>query len=91
MRNTKFIAVIFCLVFFLISIQASAFDIFVWENHNNLDRTDPVFDERMTASQSIMRTLTNLEHEFDNGTDLPGNLNDYDVIVVVLGFPNNGD
>lgn len=70
----------------ILSSQANSTNIFVWEKDNNLRPPDPVLRTSHDATAAITRTLTNEDVDFDTDSELPNDLNDYDVVIVALSF-----
>lgn len=89
MSNTSKVAGIFSIVLFLISFTADegrAIDIFVWHHDNNLRIIDPVFEQSFGVNDALTLTLEQLELEYTRSSNLPDDLENYDVVIVSLGF-----
>lgn len=72
----------------LVFSSANAQRIFVWDHDNTLRNVDLVFDdERITSSDAVSRTLDALEMDYTMSEALPEDLEDFDVAMVLLGFP----
>ncbi len=76
---------IFLLVLLLVG-QAAAYQVFVWRHDNNLRVVDPIFGSSLTATESVLRTLTALRIPWDSSSVLPDDLSRYDVVVTCLSF-----
>ncbi|MBT3234212.1 MAG: hypothetical protein HN356_15540 [Calditrichaeota bacterium] len=78
---------LFLLSLLLLTISNSyAIDVFVWQNDNDITSPDPIFEENHTTFSAITRTLGELEYNFQSDTLLPENLNEYEIVIVSLGF-----
>jgi len=77
----------FLALIFLVG-QAGAVEIFLWEHDNRLSVRDAVFNANMTATESVARTLTQLNMDFVRDAALPPieELNNYDVVMTCLSF-----
>ena len=71
-----------------LAIKAAAVEILVWDHDNNIVSLDRVFDENLTVSEALTRTLDELDLEFtlNQQPNLPNNLGDYDIVIITLGF-----
>ena len=79
---------ILALLSLCIAAEATAVEILVWDHDNNIVSMDRVFRENLTATQSITRTLDELDLEYTlhQQPNLPNNLGDYDIVIIALGF-----
>ncbi len=70
----------------LLAGEAQASEILVWQ-HDNGDRVqDPVFNQRLTATEAVTRTLNELEVDYDMRRSLPQDLSGYDLVMTCLGW-----
>lgn len=60
--------------------------IFFWQHDNNLRVTDRVFNSSMTSTQSLTRTLNELDLDFDLSRNMPEDLSEYDLVMTSLSF-----
>jgi len=88
MRKPAMAFMLAFLVVMLFSIQAKAYNIFVWEHDNRLRISDPVLRSSLTATQAVMRTLDGLHLDYDSNANLPdsASLEEYDVVIVCLSW-----
>jgi len=87
-RNLKVVFAALLLAFFLAG-EASAYRVFVWRHDNGLRCADPVLGGSLTATESVVRTLTGLRQygiEWDSSATLPEDLSQYDVVMTCLSF-----
>ncbi len=70
----------------LLASNSLAVDIFVWQNDNDITSPDPIFEEDLTTFSAITRTLEALEFDYESDSTLPEDLNEYDVVIISLGF-----
>jgi hypothetical protein len=70
------------------AIKATAVEILVWDHDNNIVSPDHVFDEDLTVTGALTRTLDELDLEYTlrQNANLPDNLGDYDIVIIALGF-----
>jgi len=66
--------------------QSYAIEIFVWQHDNQLRVADPVLRTTITATDAVRRTLDLNNIDYDTNTELPEDLDQYDVIMTCLSF-----
>jgi len=76
---------VFLLTVFLVG-GAQATDIFFWQHDNNLRVQDRVFNTTLTSTQSLTRTLDQLDLDYTLSRNMPNDLSGYDLFMTSLSF-----
>ncbi len=86
LKRTAFYLITALVVLF--ATEAGAIDILVWDRDNNVEIRDWVFGEDLTPAETMTRTLDELDLEYTlhRSRDLPDDVNDYDLVIISLGF-----
>ncbi len=84
-RKPSGVGLVFLLVV-LLAGGAQAFEIFFWQHDNNLGVQDPVYNTRLTSTQSLVRALNELDLDYTLNRNMPNDLSDYDVVMTSLSF-----
>ena len=82
-------ALLFVVVLLLVGLLAGtsqALEIFFWQHDNGLRISDRVFRSSLTSTQSLTRTLDELDLDYDINITLPSDLSDYDLVMTSLSF-----
>ena len=70
----------------LLPSKSEATEIFLWEHDNGLTVADQVLRATITATESVARTLNQLEIDYTRSRILPDDLSQYDVVMTCLSF-----
>ena len=84
-RSLKTVGVALLLVVFFMG-TAQATEIFFWQHDNNVRVTDRVFNTSLTVTQSLTRTLDNLDYDYTLSRNMPEDLSEYDLVMTALSF-----
>lgn len=84
-KSWKNLGVVLLVVFFLAG-TSQAFEIFFWQHDNGLRVTDRVFNTDLTSTQSLTRTLNNLDLDYTLSVNMPEDLSSYDLVMTSLSF-----
>jgi len=86
----KNLSVVWLTVFVVILFAggAQAFEVFFWQKDNTLRINDPVFRSSLTVTQSLTRTLGELDIDYTLNSRLPDaeDLESYDLVMTSLSF-----
>lgn len=69
-----------------ITVEDCVFNIFVWDNDNNSDYTDPNSGQNHNCEYSITESLDAIGLEYDQRSSLPADLIHYDIVMIELGL-----
>jgi hypothetical protein len=86
MNKTWLSIVVVLLLVGLIAGTSQAVEIFFWQHDNGLTVADRVLNANLTSTQSLTRTLDQLDLDYDINTTLPDDLSDYDLVMTSLSF-----
>lgn len=86
MSKRSFLLSFTTVILLLFATQSFSFELFVWRHDNRLRVNDTVLNSSITATDAVVRTLDNLDFDYDTGTNLPDDLNRYDVVLTCLSF-----
>lgn len=86
MRRTCLVTLFVLLVVLLFTGDAMSYEIFLWQHDNGLLQADPVLRQSITATEAVARTLNTLDIDYVRDTELPDNLEEYDVVITCLSF-----
>ncbi len=84
-RNSGVVGLTILLVL-LLAGGAQAFEIFFWQHDNNQAVQDPVYNTRLTSTQSLVRALNDLDLDYTLNRNLPNDLSGYDVVMTSLSY-----
>ena len=70
----------------LLAGGVQAVNIFVWQHDNGQTAYDQVFRQNLTATQSVTRTLDELEMDYTLNRSLPEDLSNYDLMMTCLSW-----
>ncbi|NQU05931.1 MAG: hypothetical protein HQ568_07545 [Calditrichaeota bacterium] len=85
MKKTLLFVVVLLLVG-LLAGTSQALEIFFWQHDNGLRISDRVLRASLTSTQSLTRTLDELDLDYDINVTLPSDLSDYDLVMTSLSF-----
>jgi len=88
MRKNLSVVWLTVFVVMLFAGGAQAFEVFFWQKDNALRINDPVFETSYTVTQSLTRTLGELDIDYTVNTRLPDaeDLECYDLVMTSLSF-----
>jgi hypothetical protein len=88
MRAKMIVVGLVILAFVLMTGSAQAMNIFFWQHDNGVGVVDRVYNSTMTSTQSLTRTLGDLDLDYTLNRNLPSaeELAEYDVMMTSLSF-----